>query len=102
MSKHGGGKYWSAGLLFSRGWTNALMQELLPRPVLFTSNGRRHRMWEKAVVRQAELDPRFLERSPGRAVNRSEEPAFRAASERAAAVLGRCMETEPPGEDLDT
>ena len=100
MSKHGGGKYWSAGLLFSRGWTNALMQELLPRPVLFTSNGRRHRMWEKAVVRQAELDPRFLERSPGRAVNRSEEPAFRAASERAAAVLGRCMETESPGEDL--
>ncbi|MCR4936075.1 MAG: helicase [Oscillospiraceae bacterium] len=99
MSKHGGGKYWSAGLLFSRGWTNALMQELLPKPVLFSSNGRRHRMWEKAVVREAELDPRFLERSPGRAVNRSEEPAFRAASERAAAVLARCMETEPPGED---
>ncbi|MBR4425749.1 MAG: helicase [Oscillospiraceae bacterium] len=99
MSKHGGGKYWSAGLLFSRGWTNALMQELLPRPVLFSSNGRRHRMWEKAVVRAAELDPRFLERSPGRAVNRSEEPAFRAASERAAAVLARCLETEPPGED---
>ena len=90
LSKHGGGKYWSAGLLYSRGWTNALMQELLPKPELFAANGRRHRTWRKEDVRAAELDPRFAERSPGREVNPSEAPAFRAASERAAAVLERC------------
>ena len=90
LSKHGGGKYWSAGLLYSRGWTNALMKELLPKPELFAANGRRHRMWRKEDVRAAELDPRFAERSPGREVNPSEATAFRAAWERAAAVLERC------------
>ena len=85
-----GGKRWSAGLLFSRGWTNALMQELLPKPTLYQSNGRRHRVWDKAAVLEAERDPRFLEQSPGRALNQAEVPVFRAASARAAEVLERC------------
>ena len=30
MSSKGKSKYWSAGTLFSRGWTDTLMRELLP------------------------------------------------------------------------
>ena len=52
MSKNNG-KYLSPGQLKSRGWTNALMAELLPRPRYYYANGRSVRRWLKADVLEA-------------------------------------------------
>lgn len=54
-------KYWSAGTLKSRGWTEKLIDMLLPRCRYTTYYGKRVRTWEKLAVLKAEEDPRFKE-----------------------------------------
>ena len=54
-------KYWSAGTLKSRGWTEKLIDKLLPSCRYTTYYGKRVRTWEKLAVLKAEEDPRFKE-----------------------------------------
>ena len=57
-----GEKKWPAAQLRRRGWTDALIKELLPAP-LYVREGRwTARAWLKADVLAAERDPRFLSR----------------------------------------
>lgn len=53
-------KYWPAGTLKSRGWTEALIGELLPRCRYSYFYGKRVRTWEKADVLAAERSERFM------------------------------------------
>ena len=100
MARKSGGRYWSAQTLFARGWTNDLMHELLPKPRLFESNGRRHRQWPRERVLEAEGDPRFLERTPGQALTPQEARETGSAAREAAACLERAwaLHAEAPPE----
>ncbi len=51
--------YWSAGALKSRGWTNALIKELLPRPRYMRRGGRASPYWSSDTVLAAERSDRF-------------------------------------------
>ena len=57
-----GEKKWRVSQLRKRGWTDALIKELLTSPVLVTDGRRTHRVWTKADVLAAERDSRFLSR----------------------------------------
>ncbi len=59
MSGGRSGKNWTFGTLKSRGWTEVLLQELLPSPVYRYFSGRRVRTWEKTAVLAAEETERF-------------------------------------------
>ena len=59
MSGGKSGKNWTVGTLKSRGWTDALMRELLPKPVYRHFNGRSVRTWNKDEVLEAEKSERF-------------------------------------------
>ncbi|WP_325199218.1 helicase-related protein [Oscillibacter sp.] len=52
-------KNWSAATLKSRGWTNALIRELLPPPEYEVTESGRRRIWNKKLVKAAEEHPRF-------------------------------------------
>ncbi len=52
-------KYWSLGTLKSRGWTNGLIAELLPRPRYRHINGGNVKTWQSDVVLTAEDTERF-------------------------------------------
>ena len=61
MSGRRSGRYWTVTALYRRGWSKALIQELLPQPRVVPMNGHSTRMWEKETVRAAEDSPRFAE-----------------------------------------
>ena len=61
MSGRRSGRYWTVAALYRRGWSKALIQELLPQPRVVPMNGHATRMWEKETVRAAEDSPRFAE-----------------------------------------
>ena len=52
-------KYWTLGTLRSRGWTNSLIAELLPRPRYRHLNGGTVKTWQTDVVLTAEETERF-------------------------------------------
>ena len=52
-------KTWTAGTLKSRGWTQELMDALLPRPRYRYFSGRRVRTWRIEDVRTAEATEAF-------------------------------------------
>ncbi len=52
-------KFWTLGTLKSRGWTNSLIRELLPRPRYRHMNGGTVKMWQSDVVLTAEDTERF-------------------------------------------
>ena len=54
MSGGKNGKNWTAGTLKSRGWTESLTKELLPKPMYRHFNGRSVRTWNKDTVLEAE------------------------------------------------
>ena len=60
MSGGKNGKNWTAGTLKSRGWTESLTKELLPKPMYRHFNGRSVRTWNKDTVLEAEKSERFL------------------------------------------
>lgn len=62
MSGGKNGKYWSAGTLKSRGWTDSMMKEFLPKPMYRHLNGRTVRSWSKDDVLGAEKLPDFQTR----------------------------------------
>ena len=53
-------KYWTLGTLKSRGWTNTLIKELLPRPRFRHLNGGTVKTWQTDVVLTAEQTERFV------------------------------------------
>ena len=55
-------KNWSAATLKSRGWTNALIRELLPPPEYEVTESGRRRIWNKKLVKAAEEHPHFQAR----------------------------------------
>ena len=59
MSGENRSKLWTAGTLKSRGWSEDLMRELLPKPRQIYRNGRRIRVWESDMVLSAEKTPVF-------------------------------------------
>ena len=61
MSGRSRGKYWTASLLKRRGWTNALIRELLPEPRYLPFDGRFVRAWSKEDVSRAESTPQFAQ-----------------------------------------
>ena len=52
-------KFWTMGLLLSRGWTREQAQELLPNPTYRTVGTRRVRTWRREDVLRAERSERF-------------------------------------------
>ncbi|MBR2667807.1 MAG: hypothetical protein IKD96_06580 [Oscillospiraceae bacterium] len=80
MSK---GKYWSISTLKRRGWTDALRQELLPKPRYFHRGGRAVPMWDRDDVCRGEEDPRFRAARQGK-------------NERSGEKQAKPAETRPP------
>ncbi len=52
-------KFWTMGLLESRGWTREQVQTLLPNPIYRSVGTRRVRTWRREDVLKAERDPKF-------------------------------------------
>ncbi len=59
MAGNSKNKYWGSGTLKSRGWTEALIAELLPECRYMNFRGRRVRSWNKSTVLMAEQTERF-------------------------------------------
>lgn len=59
MANHSQGKFWSPGLLKSRGWTNDLIAQLLPKPRYRRMDGRSVPVWHRDDVRAAEATETF-------------------------------------------
>ncbi|MGN1001421.1 MAG: helicase-related protein [Oscillospiraceae bacterium] len=102
-------KYWSAGTLKSRGWTEALIGELLPKGSYRYLGGKRMRTWERDAVLSAEQSERFRTvLAARRERDKTQESARRAdaenAVESAVAFLRGCWPEESeqpsPGEKL--
>ena len=75
MSGGKNGKNWTAGTLKSRGWTEELVRELLPKPVYRHFNGRSVRTWNKDLVLEAEKSQRFQAAAEAAREQRSQEEA---------------------------
>ena len=73
MSGGKSGKNWTAGTLKSRGWTDALVKELLPKPVYRHFNGRSVRTWNKETVLEAEKTECFLTAAEAAKKQRTED-----------------------------
>ena len=73
MSGGKSGKNWTAGTLKSRGWTESLVKELLPKPVYRHFNGRSVRTWNKEAVIEAEKTERFTAVAEAAKRQRTEE-----------------------------
>ena len=95
MSKKSQGKYWSPGLLKSRGWTNELIVQLLPKPRYRHMGGRSVPVWHRDDVKAAEADQAFVLRSRGiRPNGPGVQNAIRAAK-RTAALLAQVWQDAP-------
>ncbi len=73
MSGGRSGKNWTVGTLKSRGWTETLVKELLPKPVYRHFNGRSVRTWNKETVVEAEKSERFRAAAEAAKKQRTEE-----------------------------
>ena len=98
MSKRRQGKYWPASLLKQRGWTNALIKELLPQPRVFFHQGRPVRVWSREDVQKGESAPQFLQHqaeweAAGAPVSSAPKPPAEAGQVQAA-LARRWEETE--------
>ena len=71
--------FWTMGHLHQRGWSNALIRELLPQPVRINMDGRVMRCWSRDDVRAAERDPRFSGQREEQTQDRSPAPGARHA-----------------------
>lgn len=98
--KRRSGKYWSPGLLKDRGWTRALMDELLPKPQWRRNNGRSVPLWHREDVQRAESTPAFREKSIGKKPTQKDVTAAQSAVERTAAALSAAWDRAERGEDL--
>ncbi len=82
-------KYWSLGTLKSRGWTNGLIAELLPRPRYRHVNGGTVKSWQADVVLTAEQTERFRRAAQSnKAAGRTREKTGATAEDIAPALEG--------------
>ncbi len=91
MSQGNNGKYWSAALLRRRGWTNDLMEKLLPGPQYRWFRGKKTRVWERKSVQEAEKTEQF-QRERIRRSAPVREPADPAGIDRTAKLLIQAWE----------
>ena len=87
------GKIWTASVLKRRGWSNALMRELLPKPNYRMSGGHPVRFWVRAEVEQAEQNPTFLSRK-GEKDSPDAAKAPAPGTKRACAALAQAWDSE--------
>ncbi|MCM1149735.1 MAG: helicase [Butyricicoccus sp.] len=83
MAKGGKDKYWTASELKKRGWTKALIRDLLPRANGVMRGGNYIRLWKKEEVLAAEETARFAGKEGAKAFVRRFGPAFAASLEEA-------------------
>ena len=100
MANHSQGKYWSPSLLKTRGWTNELINKLLPKPRYRRINGRSLPLWHRDDVRAAEATETFRKKARPPKPDGLAAEAARAAAEQAAQVLDSLW-TACPKEDGD-
>jgi ATP-dependent RNA helicase SUPV3L1/SUV3 len=86
-------KYWSVGTLKSRGWTEALISELLPKPYYRHWSGKSVRTWKREDVVSGEQSARFIAAAVSRQVtgdagNAEAQADAETALLHAAALLG--------------
>lgn len=70
-------KNWTAGTLKSRGWSEKLMAQLLPRPRYLHFDGKRVRTWRREDVLAAEKDPAYQTAKTQAQSRREQEQAQR-------------------------
>ena len=104
MSGGKNSKNWTYGTLKSRGWTEALLKELLPPPAMRYFSGRRVRTWEKSAVLAAEATERFraVSTAAAQAETRAQEEArteTEAALKAACTLLEEAWNACPKTED---
>ena len=75
MSTKNSGANWAISKLRKRGWTNDLVDQLLPPPKKIYTDGKLVRVWPKSVVMQREQDPLFR---AAYAARRAEDAAVQA------------------------
>lgn len=100
MANHSQGKYWSPSLLKTRGWTNELINKLLPKPRYRRINGRSLPLWHRDDVRAAEATETFRKKARPPKPDGLAAEAARAAAEQAAQALDSLW-TDCPKEDGD-
>lgn len=96
-------KYWTFGTLKSRGWTDSLIRDLLPRPRYRHQGGRTVKTWQSDLVLAAEQNERFLQsartvRAAQAGTNITAE-IMGSALEAAAALLREAWDTWAQPED---
>lgn len=100
MAKKNAGKLWSPGLLKSRGWTNELIAQLLPKPQYRRFNGRSVPHWPREAVRAAEATEAFLAKSKGALPRGAELQAAQRGVQAAADLLAHAWQAAPKDESL--
>ena len=96
MSEERKEKFWPAGQLRERGWTDQLMEELLPKPVYRNFGRRRCRCWAKSEVLRAEQTREYQTGRQKRGERRSQaDPAdVQSALTRAVEALNEAWQQE--------
>ena len=87
MSGGKNGKFWSVGTLKSRGWTDSMLKDYLPKPQYRQLNGRTVRSWPKEDVLAAENLEAF-QAQKARAQEAERAAVQRAKTEAAAGLQG--------------
>ncbi len=82
---------WTAGTLRSRGWTEELMRELLPKPAYRHFNGRAVRAWRREDVTAAEQSERFRACAATERAARTAQEAARDAETADALAAARAL-----------
>ena len=99
MANHSQGKFWSPSLLKTRGWTNDLIEKLLPKPRYRRINGRSTPIWHRDDVRAAEETDLFKKKSrPPKPMGQAAEGA-RESAQTVAAALDSLWKAAPKGDD---
>lgn len=80
-------KYWTVGALRGRGWTERLLDTLLPKPHYWHQNGKRVRSWPRDVVMEAEKTAEFQAAKAALALQ--QQTALLQADEEVTAALQR-------------
>ena len=94
---------WTVGTLLSRGWSRALMKELLPKPLYRRFSGRSTQCWDRETVMEAEKNEKFLaaaeknrqERAEKQQHRRTQEEAWQQKTEETAAYLRDVWAAKP-------
>ena len=99
MANHSQGKFWSPSLLKTRGWTNELIDKLLPKPRYRRMNGRSTPIWHRDDVRKAEETDLFKKKSRPPKPNGHAAEGAREAAQAAAHTLDSLWKAAVKGDD---